>query len=74
MEVVCDINFEKRSLKKEIKWAKENNYDFIIIVGGDEIETGNLTIKDIKKFKQYKVDWINKKEKIMDIIGAKNYD
>jgi len=69
-EVVCDINFNIRNLKKEIKWARDNNYNFIIIVGEDEIKTGNLTIKDINKFKQYKVDWKNKKEKIIEIIGA----
>jgi len=69
-EVVCDINFNIRSLKKEIKWARDNGYNFIIIVGEDEIKSGNLTIKDIDKFKQYKVDWKNKKEKIIEIIGA----
>ena len=69
-EIVCDINFNIRSLKKEIKWARDNGYNFIIIVGEDEIKSGNLTIKDISKFKQYKVDWKNKKEKIIEIIGA----
>ena len=69
-EIVCDINFNIRSLKKEIKWARDNGYNFIIIVGEDEIKSGNLTIKDIGKFKQYKVDWKNKKEKIIEIIGA----
>lgn len=69
-EVVCDINFNIRNLKKEIKWANDNGYDFIIIVGEDEVKTGNLTIKDIKKFKQYKVDWKNDTEKIMEIIGV----
>jgi histidyl-tRNA synthetase len=71
-EIVCDINFNNKSLKKEIKWAKENNYNFVIIIGEDEIKTGSLTIKDIKKFKQYKVDWKNKKEKITEIIGVDN--
>ncbi len=69
-EVVCDINFNIRNLKTEIKWASDNGYDFIIIVGEDEVKTGNLTIKDIKKFKQYKVDWKNETEKIMKIIGV----
>ena len=69
-EVVCDINFNIRNLKTEIKWASDNGYDFIIIVGEDEVKTGNLTIKDIKKFKQYKVDWKNETEKIMEIIGV----
>ena len=69
-EVICDINFNIRNLKTEIKWASDNGYDFIIIIGEDEVKTGNLTIKDIKKFKQYKVDWKNETEKIMEIIGV----
>ncbi len=69
-EIICDINFNKRSLKKEIKWANENNYDFIIIIGSDEIKTGTLTIKDVKEFKQFQVNWKNEKEKFMKIIGA----
>ena len=69
-EIVCDINFNIRNLKTEIKWASDNGYDFIIIVGEDEVKTGNLTIKDIKKFKQYKVDWKNETEKIIEIIGV----
>lgn len=69
-EIVCDMNFNIRSLKKEIKWARDNSYNFIIIVGEDEIKSGNLTIKDISKFKQYKVDWKNKKDKIIEIIGV----
>ena len=74
MEVTCDINFSNKNLKKEIKWARDNNYNFIIIIGEDEINSGSLTIKDIKKFKQYKVDWKNQKDKIMEIIGANYYD
>ncbi len=72
--VVCDINFNNKSLKKEIKWAKENSYNFIIIIGEDEIKTENLTIKDVKEFKQCKVDWKNKREEIMEIIGVESYD
>ena len=70
MEITCDVNFNNRSLKREIKWASENNYDFIIIIGEEEIKTGSLTIKDIKEFKQYKVKWKDEKEKIIEIIGA----
>ena len=73
MEVNCDINFSNKKLKKEIKWARDNNYDFIIIIGEDEIKSRKLTIKDIKKFKQYKFDWENQKDKIMEIIGVNYY-
>ncbi|MEA2016271.1 MAG: histidine--tRNA ligase [Actinomycetota bacterium] len=68
--VTCDINFNDRSLKKEIKWADNNGYDFVIIIGEDEVRTGSITIKNIKKFKQYKISWDKEKEKIKRIIGA----
>ena len=68
--IICDINFNKKNLKKEIKWANENNYRFIIIVGTDEIKTGSLIIKDIKEFKQYRFEWKSEKEKILKIIGV----
>ncbi len=68
--VVCDINFNDRSLKKEIRSAGKNNYSFIIIIGEDEIKSGKLTLKNIKKFRQYSVDWKNEKEKILKIIGV----
>lgn len=74
LEVICDISFKNRNLKTEIKWAEKNDYDFVIIIGEDEIKSGSLTIKDIRKFKQYKVNWKTQKEKIAEIIGAGDYD
>jgi histidyl-tRNA synthetase len=70
LEVICDISFKNRNLKKEIKWAEKNDYDFVIIIGEDEIKSDSLTIKDIRKFKQYKINWKTQKEKITEIIGA----
>jgi len=74
LEVICDISFKNRNLKTEIKWAEKNDYDFVIIIGEDEIKSGSLTIKDIRKFKQYKVNWKTQKEKITEIIGVGDYD
>jgi len=73
MEVACDINFNERNLKTEIKWAQKNDFNFVIIIGEDEVRKGNLTIKDVKNFKQYKINWKNQKEKLNKIIGARNY-
>ncbi|MDD3629028.1 MAG: His/Gly/Thr/Pro-type tRNA ligase C-terminal domain-containing protein, partial [Actinomycetota bacterium] len=67
--VVCDINFNNRGIKKEIKLAEKNGYSFVIIIGENEIKTGNLVLKDIRKFKQYSINWENEKEKIMEFIG-----
>lgn len=73
LEVICDISFKNRNLKTEIKWAEKNDYDFVIIIGEDEIKSDSLTIKDIRKFKQYKINWKTQKEKITEIIGAGDY-
>jgi histidyl-tRNA synthetase len=70
VEYICDINFNKRNLKKEIKWADDNNYDFVFIIGEDEVKNNTITIKDIKKYKQYEVSWKDEKEKIKKIIGV----
>jgi histidyl-tRNA synthetase len=69
-EVTSNISFKKRNLKTEIKWAEKNDYDFIIIIGEDELSSRILTIKDIRKFKQYKIDWEKQKKKLTGIIGA----
>jgi histidyl-tRNA synthetase len=73
IEVISDISFKNRNIKTEIKWAEKNDYDFIIIIGEDELKSESLTIKDIKKFKQYKIDWKKQKQKLTNIIGAGDY-
>jgi histidyl-tRNA synthetase len=73
LEVICDISLRNRNLKTEIRWAEKNNYDFIIIIGEDEIRSNSLTVKDIRKFKQYKINWKTQKGKITEIIGAGDY-
>jgi len=71
--VTSDINFNNRNIKTEIKWAEKSGYDFIIIIGEDEVKSRSLTVKDIRKFKQYKIDWKTEREKVIEIIGAGNY-
>jgi histidyl-tRNA synthetase len=73
LEVKSDIGFRSRNIKAEIKMAEKADYDFIIIIGEDETRNGSLTIKDIRKFKQYKIDWKSQKEKLNEIIGAGGY-
>jgi len=68
--IVSDINFNDRSLKKEIKWAVDNDYDFVVIIGEDEVSKGNITVKDVRNFKQYEICWAKEKEKLIRIIGA----
>ncbi len=67
----CDINFMIKNLSSELKWAEKNSYNFAVIIGEDEVNTGNITIKDIDKFKQYKINWKSQKNKIIKLIRSK---
>lgn len=66
----CDLSYEIKSIGSQIKWAEKNAYDFVIIIGEDEVKTDSITIKDIKKFTQHKLNWKNEKEKIFEIFGS----
>ncbi|MBE3090487.1 MAG: histidine--tRNA ligase [Actinobacteria bacterium] len=66
----CDLSYEIKSIGSQIKWAEKNAYDFVIIIGEDEVKTDSITIKDIKKFIQHRLNWKNEKEKIFEIFGS----
>lgn len=72
--LICDMNFSSRNLKSEIKQAGKKDYDFAVIVGEEELKNKNITIKDLKTFKQYKADWDREREKILKIIGAGEHE
>ncbi|MCL4415865.1 MAG: histidine--tRNA ligase [Actinobacteria bacterium] len=63
----CDLNYGIKSIGSQIKSAEKNAYDFVIIIGEDEVKTDSITIKDIRKFTQYKLNWKNEKAKIFEI-------
>ncbi len=65
---VCDLNYNIRALNSELKWAEKNGYDFAAIIGENEVKAGEVTIKDIKKRKQYKIKWDREKEKLDNLI------
>lgn len=65
---ICDINYNMKKLGSELKWAEKNNYDFAIIIGDDEMKAGDVSIKDLKKHKQIKINYIADKQKILEII------
>ena len=67
---VCDINYNIKSLSSELKWAEKLGYDFAIIVGENEAEAGELSVKNIKEYKQYKINWRSQKEKLIDLIKS----
>jgi histidyl-tRNA synthetase len=66
----CEISYEKKGLGSQIKWAEKNGYDFVIIIGEDEFKTGIITLKDLKAFKQHKIDLKNQKNKIFEFFRS----
>jgi histidyl-tRNA synthetase len=53
----CELNYEIRSVSNQIKTAEKNGFDYIIIIGENEIRSGNLTVKNLKTFKQKNFNW-----------------
>lgn len=66
---ICDTNYNIKKLSTELKWAEKNDYDFTIIIGEDEVRSGNLTIKNIKNRKQDKINWSTQKEDIIALLN-----
>ena len=58
-------NLKKKNIKSSINYAYKNNYEFVIIVGSEEIKTKLLTLKNINsgKTEKLKIDKIISKFK-----------
>ena len=46
----------KKKLNKSLDWANRNNIPYVIIFGEDEMNTGKIKIKDMKKSTNYEKD------------------
>lgn len=44
---------QKKDLKEQLNYAIKNNFQYIIIIGKEEIEKNTYTLKDLRKRKQY---------------------
>ncbi|MCG9478878.1 MAG: histidine--tRNA ligase [Actinomycetia bacterium] len=65
---VCDTNFDIKNISKELKWAEKKGFDYVLIVGESEFQGKLVTIKDLKKFKQYSYDWKHDRDKIIELL------
>lgn len=65
---ICDINYNIKKINSELKWAEKNRFDFAIIIGENEVKSGNLAIKDIKKYEQYEINFDTQKEEILNLV------
>jgi len=67
-DFICDTNFNLKNISKELKWAEKKGYDFVLIIGENEFKNNKVSIKDIRKFKQYTFDWEKEKGKILALL------
>jgi histidyl-tRNA synthetase len=67
-DIYCDTNFNIKSVGKEIKFAQNNGYENVIIVGEDEYRKKSVKIKNLKKYSQKEFEWDSEKEKILNFL------
>ena len=46
---VRGLSLDEKKLSKQMKYAADEKYDFAIILGGDELESGTVVVKDLSK-------------------------
>lgn len=50
------VDFDGKNLKNQLKMADRYSVDYVLILGDDEINGGYVTVRDMNKGDQYKVD------------------
>ena len=72
-KVICDSNFNIKNVGTEIKWAKEQGYSHVLIIGEDEVKNSSITIKELNNYKQFQLNWLNEKSKLLNLFKDPNY-
>lgn len=54
--IPCEVYFEDGKLNKKLNYANKLGIPYIILIGSEEIETGNLTLKDMVRGEQFKLN------------------
>lgn len=65
IKVIIEMNNKK--VKKAFEWANKNNIPFVTVIGENEINAGNIKIKDMNKSKEIEIN-INDIDNIVKII------
>ena len=47
MGIKVIVEFNKKKVKKAFNWASRNNIPYVLVIGEDEINTGNIKIRDM---------------------------
>ncbi|WOX79249.1 His/Gly/Thr/Pro-type tRNA ligase C-terminal domain-containing protein [Candidatus Shikimatogenerans bostrichidophilus] len=59
-KIITEIFLYKEKIKKQIKYAIRNNFNYLIIIGEKEIQNKIIKIKNLKNKKENIFDNINK--------------
>ncbi len=62
--IKAEIDSKERNLKGQMKYANKMNTDFTLVIGSDEVESGELTLKNMSTSEQIKV----KREDLTNVI------
>ncbi len=65
--VKSEISYEAKNIGNSIKSAQKQGFSHIIIIGEDEVKSGIISIKDLREFKQQKINVKDEPEKILNI-------
>ena len=67
--VACDIDFENRSLKSQMRSADKLKARFVLIIGDDEIKKGEAVLRDMQTKEQVNVSFNRLTEVVREKIG-----
>ena len=67
--IKTEINHMGRSLKAEMKYANKIGAKFTVVLGDDELQTGNAKLKRMSDGEQFEVN-LNNIEKIVEILNS----
>ena len=67
--IACDMDFESRSLKSQMRSADKLKARFVLIVGDDEIKKGEAVLRDMQTKEQMSIGFDKLTEAIKEKIG-----
>jgi histidyl-tRNA synthetase len=67
--VAAEIDHQSRSLKSQFKLADRLRADYVIVVGPDELATGQVTLRDMATSNEERVALVDLPEIVLDRLG-----
>lgn len=65
--ISCDMEYEKKSLKSQMKKAERLGSRFVVILGEEEFRRNKVILRDMAKRSQEEVDLVNIAEKVLTL-------